>query len=440
MAGRFLSMSLVAALALTRVAGADDGVVAVLEVAPYQDTRPLAAMLAGLMDGDYRFEDVDLADLASPGFGSWVATPPSRLAPCQGEPASPSELDSALTDVEAQLFRLEYEQAEAGLVRLTDSLCACTRPVPPSILTRILYLHGIVQYYAGDREGARDSFALAAGSEPSLEWDTTFPPDAQQVFLLGLADAVRTAQVRILPLAPDAGVRLFVDGKLVPEEGLRVAASRHVVQLEDGSGVLAGAWMAMGTAEEAGWVELEQAQTALRSSRPDENPGGHLAVLVEAARARGYGHLLLITESDRETGWWCDLASGEWSAVDVLQRPVLREARAHQVSGVVLLGAGAALTAVGVAVVATNRSAALELRPEMESSAAMYDMLIEDYRTHRDQAGGGIGLAAAGGACVAVGVALIVRGAVMRQTRVDEPQVGVAITPEGAWLSLTGRW
>lgn len=440
MVARLLSVSFVVVLAMGRLAGAQQAAVAVVEIAPDEEAGPLAPMLAVVMGGSHRYEDVDLVDLASPGIGAWVATPPARLARCHGDPASPSELEEALVEVEAMLFRLEYEQAEEGLVQLTDSLCACTRPLPRAIQTRTLYLRGIVQFYSGDRETSRDLFALAVGSEPSLEWDTTFPPDAQQVFLLGLADAVRASQVRIIHPAAGSPLQLFVDGIPVPEEGLRVAASRHVVQVDDGSGALAGAWLLPEGGEEISLIELDRARSALRSSRPDEDAGGHLAVLTEAATESGYGHLLLLTESDRETGWWCDLASGEWSAVTVLERPELRAARAHQVGGGVLLGAGAALTAVGVAVAATNRAAALELKPEMENSAAMYDMVIDDYRGHRARVGGGIGMAAAGGACVAVGVALIVRGAVLKKTSADEPQVGVSITPDGAWVSLSGRW
>jgi len=440
MVTRKLALCVLMALAWGRAAGADPADVAVVEVVAKPDAGPLAPVLADVMGGAFRFEDVALAELSSPGLDVWAATPPARLVPCVGEPLSPSDLEEALAGVEAHLFELEYDVAEEGLERLTESLCACTRPVPTSVQPRILYLQGILRFYAGDREASRDYFALAAGSQPDLEWDTTFPPDAQQVFLLGLADAVRAAPARFIP--PDAAdkVQLFVDGTLVPEEGVRIAASRHVLQMDAGDGAMVGAWIVPESAEEVGLVSIEEVRGALRSADVDEDQDGYLGMLTQAAREREYEHLLLITEPGRRAGWWCDLGHGEWSAVPVLEPPALREVKAYRAGGGVLLGSGAALTAVGIAVAAANRSAALEMKAEMESSAAMYDMQIDAYMTHRSRTGGGFALALAGGACVAAGIALIARSVKLEQTAAAEPQLDFAVTPDSAWVSLSGRW
>ena len=76
----------------------------------------------------------------------------------------------------------------------------------------------------------------------------------------------------------------------------------------------------------------------------------------------------------------------------------------------------------------------------MEASAAMYDLLIDDFRDHRNLTGAGLGVAAAGGTCVAVGAVLLIRGAGLRRASREAPQLGLLITPSGGWLSVGGRW
>lgn len=138
--------------------------------------EPLSALLAGTVDRPFRLVDVDLAELMGGGLVPWAVLEPARLTPCQAEPRSAAELEAELADVEGRLFELDYEGTDEGLHALSESLCGCTEALPPTLASRITYLQGVVRFYAGEREAARELFGLAAQLQPEIEWDTAFPP------------------------------------------------------------------------------------------------------------------------------------------------------------------------------------------------------------------------------------------------------------------------
>ena len=399
----------------------------------------LSALLQGNVAQPMRLVDLSLEELIEGSWGPWGITQPAQLVPCEAAPRSPSELEAELEAVEAKLFELDYEGADEGLHALRDSLCGCSRPLPTPLVPRILYLEGIVHFYMGDRESARDLFGLAAQRQPGIEWDLTFPPDAQQVFLQGLADAVRVAGVHLTPPAADPPAAVHVDGHPVPPEGIRIAPGRHALQIEDSGGAVRGAWLEVDATGQAALMGAADLTDRLRGG-PLEEGADAAALLVAAAIRGGHAAVLLVSDPTRGGGWWWDRDSGEWSAVPLLDNPGLRRARRQQAAGAGLLGAGVARAAGGTALAVVQRNAAAELRPQMESSAALYDLWIEDYRGHRTGTGVGLGMVAAGGACLVSGVVLLARGTAERRDPGNQPRRGLLFTPAGGWFAIEGRW
>jgi hypothetical protein len=258
------------------------------------------------------------------------------------------------------------------------------------------------------------------------------PPDAQQVFLQGLADAVRAQGIRLAWPALEPLTAVYVDGVPLPREGTQISAGRHTVQIDDGSGALRGLWLQADGAEEVALLGAAGLTERLRPGPLGEGAAA-AAVLVEWAVARGYAAVLLVSDPTRAGGWWWDSKSGEWSAVHLLDNPGLRRARGQQAAGAAFLGGGAALAVLGTALAVDQRRQAEELRPEMEASAAMYDLLIDDFGDHRNRTGAGLGVAAAGGTCVVV-VAVIDSSPTLERLIVRENEAALV----GGGISLTG--
>ncbi|MDP7111566.1 MAG: hypothetical protein QGH45_06375, partial [Myxococcota bacterium] len=173
---------------------------------------------------------VPLADFAFDGARSWPLDEGARACASDRHP----QLASAIGDAETALDALEFERAHEVLEPLLEDLACVGADPDPAGLARGALLLGYARFQRGDREGAAAAFDQAAAFHPELEWDTTYPPDAQQVFNNAVLANLR--QPAAILEGQVEGVT--VDGAALPgDRSYRPGLHLLTVPREDGSPV-----------------------------------------------------------------------------------------------------------------------------------------------------------------------------------------------------------
>jgi hypothetical protein len=413
---------------------------AIIDLTGTDDEAAVMKRLKDSFGAGFQAELVPLEALFDTRTGPWIASPPGQLQGCSGAPRDLAAIHAGLADAEALIDALDYDAATPLLLELDEALCACTEPLDPRAVHRIPYLRGIVEFYSEDRDAARRSFGRAASLVDKLEWDTTFSPEPQQVFLLGVGDAMQAPGSTLKP--GDRPVDLWVDGHPVASdgEGTELGGDRHVLQFRDADGQLQGMTLVVDGDGDIHLFDLEDLAHALAAT-PEEPLGASSYDAVAAAAARlGYAEVAIIAEKAWDRCWWFNEIDGVWKPVSLLAGARLRAARNHKTAGGVLTGSGGAIIVAGTILALTQLAAMEDLRPEMETYASTYALNIDQYEQHRTSAAAGIGMLAAGGAVLNAGLLLMARGkAIQDETDVD-PRLTVLASPDGAWIALQGKF
>lgn len=414
----------------------------VVDLVQAGDAESAMTLLRNSFGEGFEAEVLTLDQLVEVGPWPWVNSPTARLAPCTAEPTTASDIEAALTKAEEMITGLDYETALTELDQLADNLCGCTDPLSPTVTHRIPYLRGIALYFNGDQDGARQSFRQAAEMTDGLEWDTSFPPEPQQVFLLGAADALQTPQSKLLPPSDDRPDQVFVDGREIESAAseVEVRGERHVVQFGPEGGSLTGVLLFLDTPGDVPLFGPDSFRGALTST-PGTEFGSHaFAIVAQIAAAQGYSEVMVLADSKWNHAWWTQADTQEWQKTSLKAGVILQRARRHRTAGGVLMGSGGALIAGGAVLAAAEFTAMSEMRPDMETHTSAYEFNIDEYDSRQSLAGVGIGLAAVGAVAVTTGIVLLSKGrTIQRETGVD-PRLAVMVTPEGAWLGVGGRF
>lgn len=191
------------------------------------------------------------------------------LRPCAGPPTRNAELLRLLAEAEELRVALRPAEVSERLAAGLSAWACLGEPADPTLGARLHFLVGIQRQAAGDGSGADEAFRAALRSDPALAWDPDFAPDARPRF-----DAARAerppASVTLTVVPPEAAITLRVDGRVVVARDGRfeLAAGRHFVQLEDGSGVwgdlVADAWLLVPARLDDGIVHEADAEAGRR--------------------------------------------------------------------------------------------------------------------------------------------------------------------------------
>ena len=415
---------------------------AVIDLTETGDNGTVMARLRESFGTGFHAEPVPLDEFIDSGTGPWHIPPPGRLQPCSATPRSMEDLRAGLRDAEARIDGLEYDKALTLLDELRGALCACSDPMEPDVVHRIPYLRGIAEFYENDRDAARGSFRHAAFMVDKLEWDTAFSPEPQQVFLLGVGDAIQAprASLRLAGNARPDGLR--IDGREVDESvrEVEIGDGRHVIQYRDGGGQLVGMELFIDGAGPVHLLGPEDLRLGLRAAPDDVSGAPAYATVAAAAAHHGYTEVVVLDDTAWDRCWWFNVIDGVWKPISLTAGARLRAATNHKTAGGVMAGTGGALIAGGT-ILAISRFAAMEnLRPEMEANASSYAGHIEEYEGHRTHAAVGIGLLAGGGAALTTGLLLLARGKAIQEETAVDPRLTLFATPEGAWIGLAGSF
>jgi len=385
---------------------------------------------------------VALEKLIEVGDWPWVKASTARLEPCTAEPTTATDIEAALAKAEEMITGLEYGGALTELDLLAASLCASTEPIRQEVTHRIPYLQGLIHFYDGDEDQARDAFRRAGEMASDLEWDTSYSPEPQQLFLLGVGDAVQVSPSRSLFPQEGRPDQVFVDGHEVEPDitELAVRGQRHLVQLGPTDGPLTGVLLSIDTPGEIPLFGPDSFRGALLET-PETDLGAHaFAIVHQVAAEQGFSEVMLLNDPKWNSTWWTSTDDPEWKQTSLKAGVVLQKARRHRTAGGVLMGSGGALIAAGAVLAVAEFTAMGDMRPEMETYSSTYDFNIDEYDTRQRVAGLGIGLAAVGAAAMTTGIILLSKGeAIQAETGVD-PRLAFMATPEGAWFGVGGRF
>ncbi len=167
----------------------------------------------------------------------WIAGD-SRVVPC-ADPAFESEdIPGLVSQAVDHIDALDYEAAK----RLTDQAITALPCAPGAVdraaLIDVYYFRGIAAYHLGDRDGARQNFQYALAIDREKTWDTNYPPEPQQVFLLAKEDAIGLDRVVLgIDLAGDKIQEFNFDGTShdpAERHELSVIPGMHLVQYASG--------------------------------------------------------------------------------------------------------------------------------------------------------------------------------------------------------------
>jgi len=117
---------------------------------------------------------------------------------------------------------------------------ACLDTVlPAGDVAELFLLRGLAHHVDGSESLARADFARAAGIDPSLKWDTGYPPDPQQAYLLAREETSKAKPYRFgWSFSLTENAEIFVDGVPLGRIALHdLAPVPHLLQVKDSSGL-----------------------------------------------------------------------------------------------------------------------------------------------------------------------------------------------------------
>ena len=190
-------------------------------------------------DGSLPDSSIHVLDLPFPSADPvWIAGD-ARVAPCTDPALEQEDIPGLIGQAVEQIDALDYEAGRRVLDHAITALPCSVGTVDRTALIDVYYFRGIAAFHLGDRDGARQNFQYALAIDREKTWDTNYPPEPQQVFLLAKEDAIGLDRVQMgIDLAGADVSRFSLDGVAYePTETHDVQAipGMHLVQYQAGS-------------------------------------------------------------------------------------------------------------------------------------------------------------------------------------------------------------
>ena len=387
----------------------------------------------------------------------WPRSGAIQLCP---DDASDVNLIDRIAEAEDALDLLEYSRAINALSPLVDALACLALPLDPSLLSRAAMLLGYARFQAGERDGAREAFAMAAVFHPDVDWDETYPPDAQQVFNSAVLDSLRAQDAHLWPAfgAAEEAQDILVDGGSVPEEGvLRPGLHQLAIKTRSDAPLRMAAEFVPGeTIRLAPARELLDAFIA--GTGPPEDSAGVGDALVAALARSGdadayivepaFGRIYRFYASSREVreipGAGSEAVAGNKPTGStgpqgrVVADPRKKSTKKRANPGPVLVIAGGVTGIVGLSVGLAQRAEILDVieRYQATDDETEREQLRADYQDVANRTRAGYIIAGIGAATAAVGIPVWVVSAKKSGNAYLFLQGG----PDGGSISFAGSW
>jgi hypothetical protein len=142
---------------------------------------------------------------------------PARAVRCEEEfPVSAEAFTNLVREGGGSLAYLEFDRVQQTLDLARRSLPCLSGVAERPSLSRYHLLRGVSAFYSQGRKAARDEFRRGLLVSPFLQWDDHLPPDAEEVFVDAVSDALRTGR-GMLSISPGVVTEgtLWIDGEPV---------------------------------------------------------------------------------------------------------------------------------------------------------------------------------------------------------------------------------
>ncbi len=164
----------------------------------------------------------------------WIAGDVEIIS-CLGPDRQTQDISGLLTDGIQAIDYLDHEQGQELLARAIKGLSCMPFVIERDDLVNLFYYYGIASFHMGDAETARADFRRALAINPSLEWDTNYPPEPQQVFLLAKGDTLELERMRMemsYDLSDSDVTDFYFDGVLLESVSgtTRIVPGTHYIQ------------------------------------------------------------------------------------------------------------------------------------------------------------------------------------------------------------------
>ena len=427
------------ALAVSGVAWAGPQARLVVDLPGNSEPDAVIDHLKAAFGDRYDAQVADVAGALERGFGPWGVLPPAGIGPCDADPVGLEQIQAAVTEAEALMQALEYDQALEQLQALEAQLCGISEPVPAAVLARVPFLRGVIHYYAEHPAAARDAFRDAVLRQPEMEWDATYPPDPQQVFLDGVADAYRSERIALRLDAADRPETLLVNGAPVdPTVGeVELLGTDHILQFGSSDQVVTVV-LHTGATEEVRLVGPGYVAAGLAMDMESPQGVAAFAVLAGAAEAAGYREVVVLAAPAAPTAWQYDDIDHTWTSVSLVLSKTLAQGRKVSSIGGVLIGAGAAVAVAGTVIGARNYTDGMALRSDMEADPGLYDHHLDEYSSFQAGSTAGYVMLGVGVGLVGAGIPLLIRGRSIQKGAVEPPKVALAPLDGGVAFGVSG--
>ena len=203
-----------------------------------EQQQAMLALAASIGEGELPASSIHILDLPFPSADPvWIAGD-ARVVPCSDPARENEDLAALLSAGVDAIDALDYEEGKRTLDQAITALPCATQQVERVVLLELYYFRGIAAFHLGDRDGARQSFQYALAIDREKTWDTNYPPEPQQVFLLAKEDAIGLDRVDIGHDVADADVSSFAfDGTPLDASDVgvqQVIPGMHLVQYKVG--------------------------------------------------------------------------------------------------------------------------------------------------------------------------------------------------------------
>jgi hypothetical protein len=148
----------------------------------------------------------------------------------------------------------EFETAHDLLDDAEKEAPKSSEPVLPSLLSRIQYYRGILEYFVGDREvQALEYFKAALVHDTEFQWDEELVAEDELQDLFELLRREVNSRHRPGAGVPVAAIteKIYIDGRLMTSYD-DVVEGRHLVQVMCADGDLESKWVLFGNAPDYG--------------------------------------------------------------------------------------------------------------------------------------------------------------------------------------------
>jgi hypothetical protein len=149
-----------------------------------------------------------------------------QMTACSGAATTNADVEKPLAGAEDAFAYLEYDKALKELDAAAAALKCLSEPVKPNLPARVWYIRGVVRFHLNDQNGAKDAFTEAFSLQPDLLWDSSYAPAPKSVFDAAQGAAQGRKPATLLVYGKDARV----DGRVVAGR-VDLPGGAHVLQL-----------------------------------------------------------------------------------------------------------------------------------------------------------------------------------------------------------------